>query len=344
MLHAVQHRLYRHGDRRDDWLRGPSRSFVEDVLLSPRLADHGVFRPDAVRALVAEHMTGGSLGSQLGLVLAGRAVAAVVRGRRSSTGRQALVMRIIVFGHNDWWVWQRQGFCTRNAALVRGLAARDEVAGAPRRGFAAVGPADAPPGRGSSRGGLRRRAQDPRRALRVRAAAAVHVADREARQRAPRVAAPRAPSGGGRPRRRRADGRLGRRSTARRGRPARAARPVRLRRDRRLAPSRLGRRGDRQPRLPSGRPSRRRRVRGPPPTAGAAPAGRTRRGALQRRGRAAVGRRRPGRGARRAARTARGLRRHDPAPRGRAAAGRHHAPAARDALHAGRARLAGVPA
>ena len=48
MLHAVQHRLYRHGDRRDDWLRGPSRSFVEDVLLSPRLADHGVFRPDAV--------------------------------------------------------------------------------------------------------------------------------------------------------------------------------------------------------------------------------------------------------------------------------------------------------
>ena len=69
LLHAVQHRLYRHGDRRDDWLRGPSRSFVEDVLLSPRLADHGVFRPDAVRRLVAEHMAGGSLGSQLGLLL-----------------------------------------------------------------------------------------------------------------------------------------------------------------------------------------------------------------------------------------------------------------------------------
>jgi hypothetical protein len=69
MLHAVQHRLYRHGDRRDDWLRGPSRAFVEDVLLSPRLADHGVFRPDAVKALVAEHMAGGPLGSQLGLLL-----------------------------------------------------------------------------------------------------------------------------------------------------------------------------------------------------------------------------------------------------------------------------------
>ncbi len=69
LLHAVQHRLYRHGDRRDDWLRGPSRSFVEDVLLSPRVADHGVFRPDAVRTLVTDHMNGGSLGSQIGLVL-----------------------------------------------------------------------------------------------------------------------------------------------------------------------------------------------------------------------------------------------------------------------------------
>jgi asparagine synthase (glutamine-hydrolysing) len=69
VLHAVQHHLYRHGDRRDDWLRGPSRSFVEDVLLSSRLADHGVFRPDAVRQLVAEHMAGASLGSQLGLLI-----------------------------------------------------------------------------------------------------------------------------------------------------------------------------------------------------------------------------------------------------------------------------------
>jgi len=36
-------------------------------------------------------------------------------------------MRLVVFGHNDWWVWSRQGFCTRNAALVRELAARDAV-------------------------------------------------------------------------------------------------------------------------------------------------------------------------------------------------------------------------
>ena len=68
-MSALQHRLYRHGDSRGAWLRGPSRDFVEDVLLSPRLGDHGVFDPIAVRALVAEHMAGGPLGSTLGLIL-----------------------------------------------------------------------------------------------------------------------------------------------------------------------------------------------------------------------------------------------------------------------------------
>ena len=69
VMSALQHRLYRHGDSRGAWLRGPSRDFVEDVLLSPRLGDHGVFDPIAVRALVAEHMAGGPLGSTLGLIL-----------------------------------------------------------------------------------------------------------------------------------------------------------------------------------------------------------------------------------------------------------------------------------
>ena len=36
-------------------------------------------------------------------------------------------MKLIVFGHNDWWTWEKQDFCTRAAALVRSLAARDEV-------------------------------------------------------------------------------------------------------------------------------------------------------------------------------------------------------------------------
>lgn len=36
-------------------------------------------------------------------------------------------MRIVMFGHNDWWVWSHQGFCTRNAALARELAGREDV-------------------------------------------------------------------------------------------------------------------------------------------------------------------------------------------------------------------------
>ena len=36
-------------------------------------------------------------------------------------------VKILVFGHNDWWVWERQGFCTRNAAMVRELSRRPEV-------------------------------------------------------------------------------------------------------------------------------------------------------------------------------------------------------------------------
>lgn len=36
-------------------------------------------------------------------------------------------MRLLVFGHNDWWTWTDQGFCGRNAALVRALARRPEV-------------------------------------------------------------------------------------------------------------------------------------------------------------------------------------------------------------------------
>jgi glycosyltransferase involved in cell wall biosynthesis len=36
-------------------------------------------------------------------------------------------VRLLVFGHNDWWAWQEQGFCGRNAALVRALARRPEI-------------------------------------------------------------------------------------------------------------------------------------------------------------------------------------------------------------------------
>ena len=36
-------------------------------------------------------------------------------------------MRLLVLGHNDWWVWQQQGFAARTAAMVQELAKRAQV-------------------------------------------------------------------------------------------------------------------------------------------------------------------------------------------------------------------------
>ena len=58
VVKGIAHKMYDYGDLRDEWLRGPSRAFVDDVLLSPRLGDRGVADPDGVRRLVAEHMNG----------------------------------------------------------------------------------------------------------------------------------------------------------------------------------------------------------------------------------------------------------------------------------------------
>ncbi|MEZ4422411.1 MAG: asparagine synthase (glutamine-hydrolyzing) [Gemmatimonadota bacterium] len=41
------------------WLRGPYRSVVEEFVLSERALGRGLFRPDAVRSIVAEHDAGG---------------------------------------------------------------------------------------------------------------------------------------------------------------------------------------------------------------------------------------------------------------------------------------------
>jgi len=65
----AQHLAYSHVDDRDAWLRGPSRAFVEEVLLSPRVAGHGVLQPRAVRALVDEHMAGAAHANAIGMLL-----------------------------------------------------------------------------------------------------------------------------------------------------------------------------------------------------------------------------------------------------------------------------------
>jgi hypothetical protein len=66
---AVKHRLYAHGEQRNHWLRGPSRAYVEEILLSDRLADHGVVSAAAVRRLWREHLSGADHGESLGLLL-----------------------------------------------------------------------------------------------------------------------------------------------------------------------------------------------------------------------------------------------------------------------------------
>jgi len=68
-LKRVQHLAYSHVDARDEWLRGPSRAFVEEVLLSPRVGEHGVLEPAAVRTLVGEHMAGAGHANAIGLLL-----------------------------------------------------------------------------------------------------------------------------------------------------------------------------------------------------------------------------------------------------------------------------------
>ncbi len=42
----------------DRWFRGPLAGFTQDILLDPRTLERGLFRPEAVRRLVADHLEG----------------------------------------------------------------------------------------------------------------------------------------------------------------------------------------------------------------------------------------------------------------------------------------------
>ncbi len=56
---------YRYGD----WLRGPLRPLLTDVLLDPRTAARGFFRPETIRRWLDEHMAGQNRSKQLTTLL-----------------------------------------------------------------------------------------------------------------------------------------------------------------------------------------------------------------------------------------------------------------------------------
>ena len=68
-LAAIKSKHTAHGEERDNWLRGPSRAYVEEILLSDRLVDHGVVNAAAVRGLWREHLGGADHADSLGVIL-----------------------------------------------------------------------------------------------------------------------------------------------------------------------------------------------------------------------------------------------------------------------------------
>lgn len=66
---VVKHRLYAHGEKRDLWLRGPSRTYVEEILLSNRSAERGLLRAGGARRLWDEHLRGVDHSDCIGLLL-----------------------------------------------------------------------------------------------------------------------------------------------------------------------------------------------------------------------------------------------------------------------------------
>jgi len=65
----VKRLIYSYGTDTERWLRGPSRHYVEGVLLSDRLAERGLMDRGAVERLWCEQLAGAEHGRALGLLL-----------------------------------------------------------------------------------------------------------------------------------------------------------------------------------------------------------------------------------------------------------------------------------
>ena len=50
------------------WLRGPFSALIDDLVLSPRTLARGLFRPEALERLAAEHRAGANHGQRLWLL------------------------------------------------------------------------------------------------------------------------------------------------------------------------------------------------------------------------------------------------------------------------------------
>lgn len=65
----VKELVYWHGEKGEEWLRTYSRAFVEDVLLSDRVEEHGLLRREGLRALLEEQARGVDRLSTIGRLL-----------------------------------------------------------------------------------------------------------------------------------------------------------------------------------------------------------------------------------------------------------------------------------
>jgi hypothetical protein len=69
LVRRLKQTVYRRGERRDTWLRGTTRDYLEDVLLGERCRTRGLLRPAGIEAVLADHMSGHDRSKALGQLL-----------------------------------------------------------------------------------------------------------------------------------------------------------------------------------------------------------------------------------------------------------------------------------